>query len=152
MQIKPLVILLLIIMVVVAACGGDDADDEQTTTDGDTSTISTDGATEVVEAFWEARINADEDGLFETICADEEVNLETYSRSFASVTNVRIEDMACTVSEPDGDSAIVTCDGQIMADYGAGEDTEFPFGSYTVVRESGDWKWCGETAAPEASG
>jgi hypothetical protein len=48
--------------------------------------------------------------------------------------------MACAAT---GDGATVSCQGQIVALYGA-EQTEFPLTSYRVIQEDGEWKWCGE--------
>jgi len=146
MRLTPIALLLLILL--LAACGGDGDTDESS----DDTAANTDGAVTAVEDFLQARVSADEDAMFESACADEEANLPMYAQSFASVTNVRIEDMACAVASVEGDSGIVTCDGRIMADYGAGEENEFPLETYSVVREGGDWKWCGETAAPEDAG
>ena len=137
-------IALMILILLLAACGGGDDD----STDADSGT-NTDGATTAVEDFLEARVNGDEDAMFEVACADEEANLPTYARTFASVTNVRIEDMACSVVSANGNTAVVDCGGRIMADYGAGEENEFPLEAYSAIREDGAWKWCGETALPE---
>jgi len=141
MRLTHVVYFLLIIM--LAACGGDDD-----STHADDAT-NTDGATTAVEDFLQARVNGDEDAMFAVACADEEANLTTYAQTFASVTNVRIEDMACSLVSADGNTAVVECDGRIMADYGAGEENEFPLEAYSAIREDGAWKWCGETALTE---
>ncbi|MEO0565039.1 MAG: hypothetical protein AAF125_23230 [Chloroflexota bacterium] len=98
------------------------------------------GAVEAVETYLQASVDGDADTLAQVMCADMEAQVEPTARRFATVAGVRLEGMACTF---DGDAGTVTCEGEIIATYGA-EDTAFPLGTYSVVQEGGEWKWCGE--------
>jgi hypothetical protein len=95
-----------------------------------------------VEQYLQAKADGDGDTIRQLLCSEMESLLERESRTFESVSDVRIEGMAC---QRVGDSDVVSCAGKIVATYGA-EDTEFPLASYRVVEEDGEWKWCGEAA------
>lgn len=95
---------------------------------------------ETVEAYLQAKVDGNIDTIGALLCAEMEANLERESRTFESVSDVAIEDMACQAVD---DSATVRCAGRIVALYGA-EETEFPLVNYRVVQEDGEWKWCGE--------
>jgi hypothetical protein len=89
-----------------------------------------------------AKADGDADTIRQLLCSEMEGVLEREIRTFESVSDVRIEGMAC---QRVSDSDVVTCSGKIVASYGT-EDTEFPLASYRVVDEDGEWKWCGEAA------
>src|SRR5690606_10103423 len=93
----------------------------------------------VVEQYLRAKVASDMNEMRGLLCAEMENLLERESRTFATVTNVEIQEMAC---ERSGETT-VSCSGTIVAAYGA-ENTEFPLTSYRVVREDDGWKWCGE--------
>ena len=95
-----------------------------------------------VENYLQAKAQSDADTIRQLLCSEMESVLERESRTFESVSDVRLEGMAC---QRVGESAVVSCTGKIVATYGA-EDTEFPLASYRVVEEDGEWKWCGEAA------
>ncbi|MGH2538660.1 MAG: hypothetical protein ACRDHL_14825, partial [Candidatus Promineifilaceae bacterium] len=92
-----------------------------------------------VESYLQAKIEGDAAGIRALLCSEMEAFLEREQHTFDSVTGVRLEDSAC---EPAGEGR-VACSGKIVALYGA-EETEFPLGTYRVVQEDGEWKWCGE--------
>jgi hypothetical protein len=71
---------------------------------------------------------------------DDAADFDREAMSFDGV-EASIEGMACT-SDEGGDT--VTCEGTIVAVYG-GENRDFPLGTYNVVEEDGEWKWCGES-------
>lgn len=129
MRRKFLIILLFMALSVVGlvSCGGEGADPAA-----------------AVEAYLEAKAVGDEAALGALLCAEQEVNLQREAHTFDSVTGVELVDMACTYP---GSGDIVACDGKFVALYGS-EATEFPLVSYRVVQEDGQWKWCGEGAAP----
>lgn len=97
---------------------------------------------EVVERYLQAKVAADADTIQALLCAEMESVLARETRTFATVTDVRLDEMACT--RVDG-SDTVRCEGQIVAAYGA-EDNIFPLTTYRVVQEDGEWKWCGEAS------
>jgi hypothetical protein len=112
--------------ILVSACGSGSAGDPA----------------DAVERYLEAKIQGDASALGRLLCAELESTLERESRTFESVSDVRLEDMAC---QDAGDGMTVTCSGRIVATYGT-EDTEFQLSNYRVVQEDGEWKWCGETS------
>ncbi|MFN2136276.1 MAG: hypothetical protein ACK2UK_10000 [Candidatus Promineifilaceae bacterium] len=95
-----------------------------------------------VQQYMKAKADGDADTIRQLLCSEMEGVLEREIRTFESVSDVRIEGMAC---QRVSDSDVVTCSGKIVASYGT-EDTEFPLASYRVVDEDGEWKWCGEAA------
>jgi hypothetical protein len=95
-----------------------------------------------VEAYMQAKAASDADTIRQLLCSEMESLQEREILTFESVSDVRVEDMAC---QQVGDSEVVSCSGKIVATYGT-EDTEFPLASYRVVQEDGEWKWCGEAA------
>jgi hypothetical protein len=115
----------LFVLLLLAACGGGGAGDPAAT----------------VERYLTAKVGSERDTVRALLCSELEANLEMEAGAFASVSEARIEGLACT---RDGDSDRVTCAGTILATYGT-EATEFPLGAYRVVQEDGEWKWCGET-------
>lgn len=123
---KRIIILLLLVSIFTIAC---------------TSSAGSDPA-QTVEAYLQAKADADADTIRQLLCSEMENVFERESRTFESVTGVHIEGMAC---QQVGDTPVVTCEGTILATYGT-EETEFPLATYRVVREDGEWKWCGETA------
>lgn len=123
---KKATIFLFFFVLFLAACGGGNAGG------GDPA--------QTVEKYLQAKVDGDADTIRGLLCADMEQFLERESHTFDSVQDVHIEGMSCEA----GDNGRVTCTGAIKALYGT-EETEFPLTNYKVVREDGEWKWCGET-------
>jgi hypothetical protein len=96
------------------------------------------GAGDVVEDYLEAKVAGDADAIAGLICSEMADNVNREAASFANV-EAHIEGMQCTAN---GDT--VTCTGTIIALYGQ-DERQFPLGSYRVVQEEGQWKWCGES-------
>ena len=115
-------IILLVLLVVLAACSsaGDPA--------------------KVVEQYLQAKISADEQGVRSLLCSEMEASAFQEVNAFTSVSGAHIEGLQCQKAD---DSDVVQCQGKIVALYGT-ESTEFPLASYRVVKEDGEWKWCGE--------
>lgn len=93
-----------------------------------------------VEQYLNALVSGDADALGRVTCAAQEASVETLARTFATVSGVTLEGVACAFDEL---NSVVDCDGAIVATYGA-QATEFPLGTYAVVQEAGSWKVCGE--------
>ena len=120
---KSLLFLSVMIIILVACSGGGAGDPAET-----------------VEKYMQAKVDGDAGAIRALLCSEMEAVLERESRTFDSVSGVRLEGVACEQVE---DSATVRCEGSILAEYGT-EETEFPLVSYRVVEEDGEWKWCGE--------
>jgi len=95
---------------------------------------------DVVAQYVQAKVEGDADVIGQLLCSEMESNLQAEAASFSAVDNPRIEGLQCTA-----DGNVVSCEGEILADYGTGDEV-FPLGAYRVVQEDGEWKWCGETA------
>ena len=96
------------------------------------------------EAYWQALVAKDSAALTNLSCAVHESTALTTLDSLMSV-EIKLQDMQCATSENEGDSATVNCSGALVLSYGA-EDLTIDLGMvpYNVVRESGDWRMCGE--------
>lgn len=99
-----------------------------------------DPAARAVEAYLTAKVSGDPDAVRAGLCSEMENVLERELRTFESVSDARIEGMACASDGP----TTVRCTGQIIALYGT-EETTFPLAAYRVVEEDGVYRWCGES-------
>jgi hypothetical protein len=115
----------MILVAILVGCGGQSSESDPADT---------------VERYLTAKVASDEPTLRGLLCAEMESELAREARSFAGVEGARVENMTCT---RDSASDTVTCSGEILATYGT-EQQSFPLGSYRVVQEDGEWKWCGE--------
>jgi hypothetical protein len=116
-------VVLLMSILVITACNSVRSDDPAAT----------------VESYLQAKIDGDANTVRRLLCSEMESVWEREAGTFASVSGVRAESMACTYTGDDR----VSCEGEIVAVYGT-EETEFPLVNYRVVEEDGQWKWCGE--------
>jgi len=114
-------VLLIFLLFTLAACGDVAGDPSDT-----------------VMKYLEAKVSGDTDTLGQLLCSEMESDLAREAASFSSV-EAHLDGVSCTAN---GD--IVTCEGAIVATYGT-EDREFPLSSYRVVKEDGEWRWCGES-------
>lgn len=131
---KRLFLLTLTALLLLTACGGAPADDSSATT--------ADEAVRAVERYLTAKVARDEATVRALLCADMEAMLAREVAAFATVSDAKIENMACTRN--DG-ADTVTCTGEITASYGVdAAPTKFELSTYRVVQEDGEWKWCGE--------
>ena len=126
----PFILFLCVTLLIVTAC------------DNTSATDTTDSRSQAVQQYLTAKVASDRDGIAALLCSELEASLDRETASFDSVS-ADIENMVCIPS--DTDDAVVTCTGEIVADYG-GESTVFPLSAYNVVEEDGTWRWCGEAA------
>ena len=106
-------------------------------------------AAQAIENYWNARAELNEEALLQYSCAAREANVSSEIQSLMSVQNLRLEGVDCRQTGTQGNDIIVTCDGMLLADYGAGDINEFPLRSYLMTQEDGEWKMCGEVADPQ---
>ena len=131
-------LLLLVLTFALGACGNDNG-----------SEASSAAAVEAIENYWNARAELNEEALFQYSCAAREAVVPDEIQSLMSVENLRLEGVDCRQAGTQGDDIIVTCDGMLVADYGAGDVNEFPLRAYLMTEENGEWRMCGEVADPQ---
>ena len=123
----PVVLAILITTFILAACasGGDDA------------------PVRAVENYLNALVEKDADRLSTLSCGEWEDDALLELDSFQAVTT-RLEGVACEQTGTDGSTALVLCNGNIVATYD-NEDQELDLSTrtYQVVEEGGDWLVCG---------
>lgn len=102
---------------------------------GSPSDVVVDYLQAVVDGDWTQAVNLS--------CAAWEEGARTEANSFESV-EAWLEGVSCSASEGEADTQLVTCQGVIMATYGA-EDQELPLKdrAYRVILEGGEWRMCG---------
>ena len=101
-------------------------------------------AAAAVEAYLRALVDKDEARLVGLTCKDFEADALLEFDSF-SLVKTRLEGLKCQAQDTGESSANVTCQGQIIATYGA-EDQQFDLGKriYQVQKEGSDWLVCGQ--------
>lgn len=96
-----------------------------------------------VEDYLNALVAKDADRLTNLSCGDWEDEALLELDSFQAVT-ARLDGLACEQTGTDGNTALVLCNGKIVATYN-NEDQELDLSvrTYQVVQEGGDWLVCG---------
>jgi len=96
-----------------------------------------------VEDYWNAIVEKDADRLSTLVCREWEDDALTALDSFQAVTT-RLEGLTCEQTGTDGETALVLCNGKIIASYNS-EDQELDLSvqTYQVTQEGGDWLVCG---------
>ena len=126
---KYVVILLLTIIVALplAACGAS----------------NTDAPAKAVEDYLNALVEKDADRLSTLVCGEWEDDALIELDSFQAVTT-RLEGLACEQTGTEGETALVLCNGKIIATY-TNEDQEIDLSTrtYEVTQAGGDWLVCG---------
>jgi hypothetical protein len=104
---------------------------------------NTDAPVQAVQNYLNALVNKEADKLPSLVCADWEDDALIELDSFQAV-DARLEDVACSQTGTDGETALVLCTGNIVATYGD-EDQQIDLSTrtYQVVEEGGDWWVCG---------
>jgi outer membrane lipoprotein-sorting protein len=98
---------------------------------------------QAVEDYLNALVAKDADRLSTLSCGEWEDDALLELDSFQAV-NTRLEDVACQQTGTDGSTALVLCNGKIIATYDT-EDQELDLSvrTYQVVEEGGEWLVCG---------
>ena len=96
-----------------------------------------------VEGYLNALVAKDADRLSTLVCGDWEEEALLELDSFQAVTP-RLDGLACEQTGTDGNTALVLCNGKIVATYN-NEDQELDLSmrTYQVVQEGGEWLVCG---------
>ena len=98
---------------------------------------------QAVEDYLTALVEKDANRLTTLSCGEWEDDALLELDSFQAVT-ARLEGLACEQTGTDGDTALVLCNGNIVATYN-GEDQQLDLSvrTYQVVEEGGEWLVCG---------
>jgi hypothetical protein len=98
---------------------------------------------QTVEDYLTALVEKDANRLTTLSCGDWEDDALLELDSFQAVT-ARLEGLACEQTGTDGDTALVLCNGNIVATYN-NEDQQLDLSvrTYQVVQEGGEWLVCG---------
>ena len=104
---------------------------------------NTDAPAKAVEDYLTALVEKNADRLSTLSCAAWEEDALIELDSFQAVT-ARLEGLACKQTGTDGNTALVLCNGRIIASYN-NEDQELDLSvrTYQVTQEGGDWLVCG---------
>ena len=98
---------------------------------------------QAVEAYLNALVEKDANRLTTLACGEWEEEALLELDSFQAVS-ARLEGLACEQTGTDGDTALVLCNGNIVATYN-NEDQQLDLSvrTYQVVQEGGEWLVCG---------
>jgi outer membrane lipoprotein-sorting protein len=98
---------------------------------------------QAVENYLNALVEKDANRLTTLSCSEWEDDALLELDSFQAVT-ARLEGLACEQTGTDGETALVLCNGNIVATYND-EDQQLDLSvrTYQVVQEGGDWLVCG---------
>lgn len=104
---------------------------------------NTDAPVQAVENYLNALVNKEAEKLPTLVCGEWEEDAIIELDSFQAVT-ARLEDVACSQTGTDGDTALVLCTGNIIATYND-EDQKLDLSTrtYQVIEQGGDWLVCG---------
>jgi hypothetical protein len=104
---------------------------------------SSDAPVQAVENYLTALVEKDATRLTTLSCGEWEEDALLELDSFQAVT-ARLEGLACEQTGTDGDTALVLCNGNIVATYND-EDQQLDLSvrTYQVVQEGGEWLVCG---------
>lgn len=104
---------------------------------------SGDAPVKAVEDYLNALVAKDASQLATLSCGEWEEDALLELDSFQAV-NTRLEGVACEQTGSDGETALVLCNGSIVATYNE-EDQQIDLSTrtYKVVQEGGEWLVCG---------
>ena len=101
------------------------------------------GPAKAVEDYLNALVAKDENRLPTLVCGNWEEDALIELDSLQAVT-ARLDNVSCTQTGSDGDTALVNCSGKLVATYN-NEDQELDLSvrTYQVVQQDGNWLVCG---------
>lgn len=105
---------------------------------------STDAPVKAVEDYLNALVAKDADRLPTLVCGDWEEDALIELDALQAVS-ARLENVSCSQTGSDGNTALVDCAGSIVLTYDT-EDQNIDLSNvtYQVVEESGEWLVCGK--------
>jgi len=104
---------------------------------------NSDAPVKAVENYLNALINKDADKIPTLVCGDWESDAITELDALQAVT-ASLENVSCSQTSTDGDTALVLCTGNIVLSYdNENQNIDLSTRTYQVVQQSGDWLVCG---------
>ena len=104
---------------------------------------ASDAPVKSVEDYLNALVAKDAHRLPTLVCGDWESDALIELDSFQAVT-ASLENVSCTQSGTDGDTALVHCTGNIIASYNnENQRLDLSVRTYQVIQDSGEWLVCG---------
>ena len=96
-----------------------------------------------MQEYLNALVAKDANRLPTLVCGDWDEDALIELDSLQAVT-ARLDNVACTQTGTDGNTALVNCSGKLVATYN-NEDQELDLSvrTYQVVQQNGDWLVCG---------
>jgi len=123
-----ILVIVLITNILLAACS---------------SSSNSDAPVKAVEDYLNTLVAKNADRLPTLVCGDWESDALIELDSFQAV-DVRLEDMSCSQSGTDGDTALVSCTGKIVMTYNnEDQNIDLSTRTYQVVQQGGNWLVCG---------
>lgn len=100
-------------------------------------------APDAVLNYLQAIIDRDEPAMINHVCSAWEADARTEFNSFTAV-KLSLDNVTCQENGTFGDYTLVSCQGAIVASYGA-EDLilELNERTFQVIQEAGEWRVCG---------
>lgn len=129
--------LAVVLLAAVTACQGAE------TAGGGSSAPAPAAAAKVVEAYLQARVEANIDKMIALSCADWEGEARKEAASLRGV-KAKLDGLTCQADGASGEAALVACQGNIIATY-SGEDRALSVAKrkFKTVADGGEWRMCG---------
>jgi hypothetical protein len=101
------------------------------------------GAARAVEAYLQARVQANLDQLTLLSCPEWEGQARIEATAFQSM-KAQLEGVTCQANGSEGSFTLVACQGKIVTNY-QGEAREWSVADhpYKVIQQDGEWRMCG---------
>ena len=124
---KPILILSLILAtIILSACAS-----------------NSEAPVQAVQNYLNALVNKEADKIPTLVCGEWETDAMIELDSFQAVT-ASLENISCSQTGTDGDTALVLCTGNIVLSYdNENQNIDLSTRTYQVVQQSGDWLVCG---------
>ena len=104
---------------------------------------NTDAPVKAVENYLDALVNKEADKLSTLVCGDWEEDALTELDALQAVTS-SLENVSCSQTGTDGDTAIILCTGNIVLSYdNENQNIDLSTRTYQIIEQGGDWFVCG---------
>jgi hypothetical protein len=101
-------------------------------------------AVQVVETYFNAIVEQNDDIIPQIVCEEWQFDAYLEMDSFLAVNPV-LEDLSCSVVSEDENSAVVNCQGNILATYNEEQQKiDLSSRNFIVRKEANEWLICGQ--------